>query len=278
MLTGFNTNVPFRGETYHVQTEDSGEKASTVTTLLYLDGTILSRKSFNYAELLNAGGWKEKVCFDGVTKSYGPNVALRDVSFSMGKGELCFLTGPSGAGKSTLLKLIYMAERPDSGSVYFDGVDTSTVRQSRVPWLRRRIGVVFQDFRLLPRPVFDNVALALRIRGMHESDIKPVVNETLKLVGLRHKSDAYPKALSGGEQQRVVIARAIAGEPSVLLADEPTGNLDPDTAAGIMRVFREINARGTTVLVATHNRELLKSTGNFIFRLDGGTIREELFE
>jgi cell division transport system ATP-binding protein len=205
-------------------------------------------------------------------------VALRDVSFSMGKGELCFLTGPSGAGKSTLLKLIYMAERPDSGSIYFDGVDTSTVNNSRVPWLRRKIGVVFQDFRLLPRTVFDNVALALRIRGMHEADIKPVVHETLKLVGLRHKSDAYPRALSGGEQQRVVIARAIAGEPSVLLADEPTGNLDPDTSAGIMRVFREINSRGTTVLVATHNRELLKNTGNFVFRLDGGTIREELFQ
>ncbi len=218
------------------------------------------------------------ISFDDVTKSYGPNVALREVSFAVGKGEISFLTGPSGAGKSTLLKLIYLAERPDSGSIYLDGVDISTIKHSRIPWLRRKIGVVFQDFRLLPRTVFDNVALALRIRGMHGADIKPVVHETLRLVNLRHKADAYPGALSGGEQQRVVIARAIAGEPSVLLADEPTGNLDPDTAAGIMRVFREINARGTTVLVATHNRELLKNTGNFVFRLDGGALREEPFQ
>lgn len=218
------------------------------------------------------------ISFDDVTKSYGPNVALREVSFAVGKGEISFLTGPSGAGKSTLLKLIYLAERPDSGSIYLEGVDISTIKHSRIPWLRRKIGVVFQDFRLLPRTVFDNVALALRIRGMHEADIKPVVHETLRLVNLRHKTDSYPSALSGGEQQRVVIARAIAGEPSVLLADEPTGNLDPDTAAGIMRVFREINARGTTVLVATHNRELLKNTGNFVFRIDGGALREEPFQ
>jgi len=216
--------------------------------------------------------------FEDVTKSYGPNVALREVSFSMGRGELSFLTGPSGAGKTTLLKLIYMAERPDSGSIFFDGEDTSKVKESRVPWIRRKIGIVFQDFKLLPRTVFDNVALALRIRGMHEADVKAAVHEALKLVNLRHKADSYPSALSGGEQQRVVIARAIVGEPSVLLADEPTGNLDPDTAAGIMRVFREINARGTTVLIATHNRELLKNTGNFVFRLDGGALTEELYQ
>jgi len=217
------------------------------------------------------------IAFEGVSKSYGHNPALRDVSFSMGKGELCFLTGPSGAGKSTLLKLIYLAERPDEGIITLNGVEMNTVRESRIPWIRRKIGIVFQDFKLLPRTVFDNVALTLRIRGMHEADIRPIVHDTLKLVNLRHKADSLPTALSGGEQQRVVIARAIVGEPSVLLADEPTGNLDPDTAAGIMRVFREINARGTTILVATHNTELLKSTGNFIFRLDGGRLKEELY-
>lgn len=216
--------------------------------------------------------------FNNVSKQYGHNPALRNISFSMGKGEFCFLTGPSGAGKTTLLKLIYMAERPDSGSIHFDGMDASKVKESEIPWFRRKIGIVFQDFRLLSRTVFDNVALALRIRGMHEADVKPVVHETLKLVNLRHKTDSYPVALSGGEQQRVVIARAIVGDPSVLLADEPTGNLDPDTAAGIMRVFREINARGTTVLIATHNRELLKSTGNFVFRLDDGNLTEELYQ
>jgi cell division transport system ATP-binding protein len=218
------------------------------------------------------------ISFDGVSKAYGHNPAIRNISFSIGKGEMSFLTGPSGAGKSTLLKLIYLAERPDSGTIFIDGMETERVRESQVPWIRRKIGIVFQDFKLLPRTVFDNVALTLRIRGMHEADVKPVVHETLKLVGLRHKTDSYSAALSGGEQQRVVIARAIVGEPSVLLADEPTGNLDPDTAAGVMRVFREINARGTTVLVATHNRELLKSTGNFIFRLDEGRLTEEMFQ
>ena len=218
------------------------------------------------------------ISFDGVSKTYGHNPAIRNVFFSIGKGEMAFLTGPSGAGKSTLLKLIYLAERPDSGTIFLDGMETERVKESQVPWIRRKIGVVFQDFKLLTRTVFDNVALTLRIRGMHEADVKPVVHETLKLVGLRHKADSYPSALSGGEQQRVVIARAIVGEPSILLADEPTGNLDPDTAAGVMRVFREINARGTTILVATHNRELLKSTGNFIFRLDGGNLTEEMFQ
>ncbi len=218
------------------------------------------------------------ISFDGVSKTYGHNPAIRNISFSIGKGEMSFLTGPSGAGKSTLLKLIYLAERPDSGTIFLDGMETEMVKESQVPWVRRKIGIVFQDFKLLPRTVFDNVALTLRIRWMHEDDVKPVVHETLKLVGLRHKADSYPAALSGGEQQRVVIARAIVGEPSVLLADEPTGNLDPDTAAGVMRVFREINARGTTILVATHNRELLKSTGNFIFRLDGGSLTEEMFQ
>ncbi len=218
------------------------------------------------------------ISFDGVSKTYGHNPAIRNISFSIGKGEMSFLTGPSGAGKSTLLKLIYLAERPDSGTIFIDGMETERVKESQVPWIRRRIGIVFQDFKLLSRTVFDNVALTLRIRGMHEADVKPVVHETLKLVGLRHKADSYPAALSGGEQQRVVIARAIVGEPSVLLADEPTGNLDPDTAAGVMRVFREINARGTTILVATHNRELLKSTGNFIFRLDDGRLTEEMYK
>ncbi|NIT03384.1 ATP-binding cassette domain-containing protein, partial [Candidatus Saccharibacteria bacterium] len=148
------------------------------------------------------------IAFEGVSKSYGHNPALRDISFSMGKGEISFLTGPSGAGKSTLLKLIYMAERPNTGNIYLDGIETSDVDESHIPWVRRKIGIVFQDFKLLPVNVYDNVALTLRIRGMHESDIKPIVHETLKLVGLRHKVDSYPTALSGGEQQRVVIARA----------------------------------------------------------------------
>jgi cell division transport system ATP-binding protein len=152
------------------------------------------------------------------------------------------------------------------------------LKESSIPFLRRNIGVVFQDFRLLAdRNIFENVALALRIRGLNEKEIKSIVYSTLKIVNLRHKTDSLPNSLSGGEQQRVVIARAIATEPSVLLADEPTGNLDHDTAAGIMRTFKSINSRGTTVIIATHNRELFRNTAKRVFMLDAGNlVREEI--
>ncbi len=215
--------------------------------------------------------------FEDVSKAYDSFRALKDICLTVEKGELAFVTGPSGAGKSTLLKLIYLAERPDEGSIRVNGIETAGIKDSGIPRLRRDIGVVFQDFRLLPkRNVFDNVALALRIRGVSEGDIKPLVHETLKMVNLRHKSDNYPPALSGGEQQRVVIARAIVAEPLILLADEPTGNLDPDTAAGIVRIFKEIHARGTTVFVATHNRELFRNSGKRVMVLDGGAIAREM--
>jgi cell division transport system ATP-binding protein len=145
-----------------------------------------------------------------------------------------------------------------------------------VPYFRRKIGVVFQDFRLLNRTVFENVALTLRIRGERDGYIKESVHETLKMVSLRHKADTYPQYLSGGEQQRVSIARAIIGEPAMLLADEPTANLDPDTAAGIVRIFKEINARGTTIIHATHNRDLFRGTGYRVFRLEAGHIFPEV--
>jgi len=211
--------------------------------------------------------------FSNVTKFYERHAAIKNVTFSIEKGEMVFMTGPSGAGKSTLLKIIYLSEKPDEGSVTIAEWDLSKLKESSIPFLRRNIGVVFQDFRLLDnRDVFDNVAIALRIRGMLDSEIQDWVMEILKMVNLRHKADSFPQALSGGEQQRVVIARAIVGEPTILLADEPTGNLDPDTAAGITRLFKEINARGTTVVIATHNRELYRNTGRRVFRIDGGNI------
>ncbi|MDP2278495.1 MAG: cell division ATP-binding protein FtsE [Nitrospirota bacterium] len=211
--------------------------------------------------------------FSNVTKFYERQAAIKNVTFSIEKGEMVFMTGPSGAGKSTLLKIIYLSEKPDEGSVTIAEWDLSKLKESSIPFLRRNIGVVFQDFRLLDnRNVFDNVAIALRIRGMLDSEIQDWVMEILKMVNLRHKADSFPQALSGGEQQRVVIARAIVGEPTILLADEPTGNLDPDTAAGITRLFKEINARGTTVVIATHNRELYRNTGRRVFRIDGGNI------
>jgi len=211
--------------------------------------------------------------FDDVSKHYDATPALKNVTLSFEKGEMAFITGPSGAGKTTLLKLIYAAEHPDSGRVAMAEWDSDHLDSGTIPLLRRNIGIVFQDFRLLDnRHVFDNVALALRIRNIPERDVKERVLDTLRMVNLRHKTDSYPPALSGGEQQRVVIARAIVGEPMILLADEPTGNLDSDTAAGIVRIFREINARGTTIVIATHNRELYRHTGMRVFRIDAGAI------
>ena len=212
---------------------------------------------------------------EGVSKFYDNLTALRNVTFSIGRGEMAFIAGPSGAGKSTLLKMIFLAEKPDGGTITVDNMETHMIKESEIPALRRKIGVVFQDFKLLGRTVFENVALAMRIRGTRESAIKPLVFEALKMVNLRHKADSMPHALSGGEQQRIAIARAIVGEPSVLLADEPTGNLDPDSAAGIMRIFRDINTKGTTILHATHNRSLFRGTGYRVFRLERGEVSLE---
>jgi cell division transport system ATP-binding protein len=214
--------------------------------------------------------------FADVSKFYDTVTALRNVTLSIDKGEMTFVTGPSGAGKSTLMKLIYAAELPDSGTITIAKWETGKLDSATIPMLRRTIGIVFQDFRLLMnRNVFDNVALTLRVRRLPEKEVKALVFDALRMVNLRHKTDSFPSALSGGEQQRVVIARAIVGDPTILLADEPTGNLDPDTAAGIVRIFREINVRGTTILIATHNRELYRETGKRVFRLDGGNLVSE---
>ncbi|HXX58301.1 MAG TPA: cell division ATP-binding protein FtsE, partial [Thermodesulfovibrionales bacterium] len=211
--------------------------------------------------------------FDNVSKYYDTNTAIRNITLSFEKGELAFITGPSGAGKTTLLKLIYAAELPDSGSVSVADWQTDRLDGSTIPLLRRNTGIVFQDFRLLDNmTVFDNVALSLRVRNVPERNVKEEVLDALKMVNLRHKTDSFPPALSGGEQQRVVIARAIIGEPTILLADEPTGNLDADTAAGIMNIVREINAKGTTILIATHNRDLFKNSGKRVIRLDAGSL------
>jgi len=214
--------------------------------------------------------------FQNVSKEYENLTALHDLTFSIEKGEMVFLTGPSGSGKTTLLKLIYLAEMPDHGSITIAGWEASTLREASIPFVRRNIGVVFQDFRLLDnRNVFENVSLALRIRGVGEREVKSRVADALKTVNLRHKADSYPRRLSGGEQQRVVIARAIVAEPTVLLADEPTGNLDPDTAEGVLRTFKDIHAKGTTIVVATHNRELYRNSGKRVFRLDAGSLLGE---
>lgn len=211
--------------------------------------------------------------FQKVSKHYDNQSALRDINFSIEKGEMVFITGHSGSGKTTLLRLIYLAEKPDEGTISIGQWETGKIKESDIPLVRRDMGFVFQDFRLLDnRNVFDNVALALRIRGVDEKELKTRVFESLKSVNLRHKTDSYPLALSGGEQQRVVIARAIVSDPTIILADEPTGNVDPDTAAGIVKVFKDINIKGTTVLIATHNRELFRNTGRKVLRLDTGNL------
>ncbi|MEK6529197.1 MAG: cell division ATP-binding protein FtsE, partial [Nitrospirota bacterium] len=196
--------------------------------------------------------------------------------FLIEKGELAYITGPSGAGKTTLLKLLYRAERPDGGRIVVAGWDVGELMQKTIPFLRRNVGIVFQDFKLLSnKTVFENIALSLRIHGLHTREIKEDVNEVLKDVGLKHKANDYPQHLSGGEQQRVVIARAMVSKPTVLLADEPTGNLDPETSTMIMKLFREINARGTTVLVATHHRELFSGTGRRVIYIKNGELIKE---
>ncbi|MEW6570962.1 MAG: cell division ATP-binding protein FtsE [Nitrospirota bacterium] len=216
------------------------------------------------------------ITFREVFKHYDNQIALRNITFSVEKGEMVFLTGPSGSGKTTLLRLIYLAEKADEGTIYVAEWNLNHLKEADIPAVRRNIGIIFQDFRLLDnKNVFENVALALRIRGENDRDIKQRVYDSLKTVNLRHKTDGYPRALSGGEQQRVAIARAIVAEPVIILADEPTGNVDPDTAAGIMRTFKEINARGATVIVATHNRELFRNTGRKVLRLDNGNLAGE---
>jgi cell division transport system ATP-binding protein len=212
-----------------------------------------------------------------VTKIYENGVvALEDVTVDVGKGELAFLTGPSGAGKSTFLKLITAEERPTAGLVEVAGHDVGTLRRRDVPYLRRRIGVVFQDFRLLnERTVLDNVVLPLTILGLAPSEQRRRALQVLTVVGLAQRKDARPMELSGGEQQRVAIARAIALDPAILLADEPTGNLDPDITWHIMKLFRLINARGTAVVIATHDYDVVKKMDARIIKILNGKIPSE---
>ncbi len=214
--------------------------------------------------------------FSNVSKSYDSDVVLNDITFNIEKGDLTYITGPSGAGKTTLLRLIYCAELPDAGQIVVAGWDLNKLKQSTIPFLRRNVGIVFQDFRLLSnKTVFDNVALALRIHDLHPKEIKESVNEVLKAVGIKHKEHVYPQHLSGGEQQRVVIARAMVSKPTVLLADEPTGNLDSDNAQTVISLFREINARGTTVLIATHHNDVFHGTGRRVIFLNDTRIEKE---
>jgi len=201
------------------------------------------------------------------------SMALSDITLHVEKGDFCFLNGPSGAGKTTFLKLVFREELPSQGQILVGGRNITAIPDRQIPELRRSIGVVFQDFKLLKRKtILENVAFVPRILGVPPREQKRRAFASLRSVGLHHKMHAFPLQLSGGEQQRVAIARALINEPMLLLADEPTGNLDPDMAQEIMRLFLEVNARGTTVLVATHDREMIQRMGKRVITLDRGRV------
>ena len=218
------------------------------------------------------------IVFESVTKVYEPDVvALNDVSFHIDKGEFVFVVGASGSGKSTLVRLLLKELEPSSGKIVVGGRDLTRLKRSKVPMLRRNIGCVFQDFKLLPRRnAAENIAYALKVQGESRGNIRKKVPEVLSMVGLSHKANSLPDELSGGEQQRVSIARAFVNHPPLLLADEPTGNLDPDTSIGIMQLIYRINRTGTTVVVATHDREMVDKMRRRVIELrDGRVIRDE---
>nr|WP_222927772.1 cell division ATP-binding protein FtsE [Biomaibacter acetigenes] len=214
----------------------------------------------------------------GVSKVYpGGLTALKDINLKISRGEFVFIVGPSGAGKSTFIKLLFREELPTKGQIFFNGKNITRMRNRDIPFLRRRIGIVFQDFRLLPeKTAYENVAFAMEVVEASGKEIRKKVPQVLERVGLSHKADAKPSELSGGEQQRVALARALVNEPDVLVADEPTGNLDPDTSWDIMKLLSDINKRGTTVVVATHARELVNAMRKRVLQLDKGRlVRDE---
>ncbi len=221
------------------------------------------------------------ITLEHITKVYEDNgaVALKDVSLNINKGEFVFVVGSSGSGKSTFIKMLLKEVDPTSGSLIVDDMDITTLRRKEIPYLRRKVGVVFQDFRLLPsKTVYENVAFAMQIVEASPKAIRKTVPQVLALVGLAKKAKAYPNQLSGGEQQRVALARAIINKPPILLADEPTGNLDPETAWEIMELLNDINSRGTTVVMATHARDIVDRMQKRVITMQKGVVLRDVRE
>ena len=216
----------------------------------------------------------EFIKFKNVEKTYKNGVnAVYDMNLDIKKGEFVFVIGASGSGKSTLIKMLYREERPTKGEIFVGGVNVAKVKNSKVYKLRRKIGIVFQDYKLLPKlTVYENVAFALEIYGLPTNEVKRKVLKALDLVGLKQRTKSYPNQLSGGEQQRVAIARAIVNSPKLLICDEPTGNLDPDTSLEVMKVIEKINDLGTTVVMATHDREMVNKMKKRVVLLDKGKL------
>src|SRR3989449_1347740 len=217
------------------------------------------------------------IVLDGVTKIYEPDVvALRDVSFVIEKGEFVFVVGASGSGKSTIIRLLIKELEPTRGRIVVGGRDLGRLKRSKVPLLRRNVGCVFQDFKLLPnRTAAENIGYALRVQGQSSGQIRKKVPEVLNMVGLAHKMNSRPEELSGGEQQRVSIARAFVNHPPLLVCDEPTGNLDPDTSVGIMQLLYRINRTGTTILMVTHDREMVDKMRKRVIALEDGRLARD---
>ncbi|KQU18211.1 cell division ATP-binding protein FtsE [Bacillus sp. Leaf75] len=214
-----------------------------------------------------------------VYKTYPNGVkAINGISIKINQGEFAYIVGPSGAGKSTFIKMMYREEKPSSGNIIVNGANVAKIKDSKVPIFRRHIGVVFQDFKLLPKlTVYENIAFALEVIEQSPEEIKKRVLEVLELVKLKGKMDSFPDELSGGEQQRVSIARSIVNSPKVVIADEPTGNLDPETSWEIMDIFEEINKHGTTILMATHNREIVNAIRKRVIAIENGNVvRDEV--
>lgn len=212
--------------------------------------------------------------FKSVSRKFNKtSTALKEINFKIEKGEFVFIVGPSGAGKTSLLRMINREDRPSSGNVYVDGIDVTKMASRKLPNLRRKVGVVYQDFKLLPKKtVYENVAFAMEVSGKTTTEIKKVVPYMLKLVGLKEKRDSFPHQLSGGEGQRTAIARALVHEPKILLADEPTGNLDQTNAWEIIQLLNQINSWGTTVVMATHNQDIVNALQKRVISLDHGQV------
>lgn len=219
------------------------------------------------------------ILFQNVSKKYGQNLALEDISLEIKQGEFVFIVGPSGAGKSTLLRILTKEVLPTTGKIMVGNIDITKLKDKDIPSLRRKVGTVFQDFKLLDdRTVFENVAITLEVLGKKDEEIEKIVEHTLKLVEIWDKRNLFPRQLSGGEAQRTAIARAVVGKPDIVLADEPTGDLDPKTAWGVIQLLNEINSWGTTVIMATHNQEIVNTLKRRVVTIKKGKISSDTKE
>jgi cell division transport system ATP-binding protein len=213
-----------------------------------------------------------------VHHNYGPKKALVDITLDIAKNEFVFISGPSGAGKTTLLKLFYLGEPVSEGQILIDGINLARIPRKRIPQLRRKFGIIFQDYKLIPtKTVYDNVALVLEAAGEKKRVIQKKVRSVLRLVGMEDRLKSYPPSLSGGEQQRIAVARAIIGDPKIILADEPTGSLDEASAEVILDLLRGVHIRGTTVIIATHDKALMRRTGGHVLHIQQGRLETSTF-